>query len=141
MNKTHLGSIHAAAVVLLLALAMSACRDGDSDGPSGDSRRIVDAPIESIDILVRESFPPGYTAHITSGLPSGCAKFNEAKVTGRTGDSITIAVTNTLPAATNIACTTIYGFHETNLDLGQDFVSGRTYAVKVNDKTKTFVAQ
>lgn len=141
MNNTHLRPILAAAVVLLLAPAIAACRDGGSNGSSDDSRRIVDAPIESIDILVRESFSPGYTAHITSGLPSGCAKFNEAKVTGRTGDSITIAVTNTLPTATNIACTTIYGFHETNLDLGQDFVSGRTYTVKANDKSKTFVAQ
>jgi hypothetical protein len=111
------------------------------DGSSSPGRKVVDAPIDGIEILTRESAPPGYTAHITSGLPSGCAEFHEAVITGRAGDVITIRVTNTLPADKKVACDLIYGIHETNIDLGQDFFPKRAYTVKVNDKTQTFVAQ
>lgn len=127
--------------VLATALAFTACTPRNESGGASGDRKVVEAPIESVDILVRESFPPGYTAHITSGLPSGCAKFDKAGITGRTGDTITVSVTNTMPADDNVACTAIYGFHESNIDLGQDFVSGRTYTLKVNDKTETFTAQ
>ncbi|MGE3075369.1 MAG: hypothetical protein AB7N24_16560 [Dehalococcoidia bacterium] len=124
----------------LLALA-AACSERDrSPGGDGD-RKVVDAPIDGLDILVRESFPPGYTAHILSGLPTGCARFDAATLVGRSGTTITIRVTNTEPTDTHIACTAIYGTHESNVDLGQDFTSGTTYTVRVNDKTKTFVAQ
>ena len=46
-----------------------------------------------------------------------------------------------MPSDPKTICTGIYGYHETNLDLGQDFVSGRTYTVQVNDKEETFRAQ
>lgn len=123
---------------LACALAMAACSPRE---PADEDRKVVDAPIESIDILVRESFPPGYTAHIVSGLPSGCARFNMAAVIERTGNNIYISVTNTVPADPNVACTDIYGYHETNLDLGQNFRPGVTYTVQVNDKRTTFTAQ
>jgi hypothetical protein len=124
-------------LLVLLGVAAAACSPRD---PGGE-RRVVGAPIESIDILVRESAPPGYTAHIVSGLPSGCARFHEALLTGRAGNTITISVTNTMPSDPETVCTDIYGYHETNVDLGQDFVSGRRYTVRVNDKTQTFRAQ
>lgn len=127
--------------LLLLAMAVAILMVGCSPRDGEGGRTIVDAPIEAIDILVRESFPPGYTAKITSGLPSGCARFHEAKITGRRGTTITISVTNTMPSDPKTICTGIYGYHETNLDLGQDFVSGRTYTVRVNDKEETFRAQ
>ncbi|MBE0609093.1 MAG: hypothetical protein IH609_06925 [Dehalococcoidia bacterium] len=127
--------------LLLLALAVAILAAGCSPRDAEGERRVVDAPIEAIDILVRESFPPGYTAKITSGLPSGCARFHEAKISGRSGTTIAISVTNTMPSDPETICTDIYGYHETNLDLGQDFVSGQTYSVSVNDKTTTFRAQ
>ncbi len=122
---------------MAVAIVAAGCSPRDAEG----GRTIVDAPIEAIDILVRESFPPGYTAKITSGLPSGCARFHEAKITGRSGATITISITNTMPSDPKTICTGIYGYHETNLDLGQDFVSGRTYTVQVNNKEETFRAQ
>lgn len=125
------------AAQMLICLSMAAC-NGDS---ADDERKVVEAPIESIDILVRESFPPGYTAKITSGLPSGCARFHGARIANRVAETITVKVTNTLPAEDGVPCTAIYGYHEANVDLGQDFVSGQTYTVKANDKEKTFTAQ
>ena len=129
------------ALVAALLLAASSCSPRTpSPNPNGD-RTIVDAPIESIDILTRETFPPGYTAHIVSGLPGGCARFNLAEVLERTGNTITIRVTNTMPADPNTICTAIYGYKETNLDLGTNFTARQTYTVHVNDKTTPFVAQ
>ena len=130
-----------AAVGLVVGLAAFACTPRTESGGTTGDRRVVDAPIDGIDILVRESFPPGYTAHITSGLPSGCAQFDKAEITGRDNNTITIRVTNTIPDDDDVACTAIYGYHESNVDLGQDFVSGQTYTVKVNSETETFTAQ
>lgn len=121
-----------------LGLVLAGCSPRE---PEDHPRKVVDAPIERIDILVRESFPPGYTAHIVSGLPSGCATFHEARLTGRAGTTITIRVTNTVPAGPGVVCTDIYGLHESNVDLGQDFVPGRRYTVQVNDRETTFRAQ
>lgn len=98
------------------------------------------APIDGAEIVMRESAPPQYAVHITSGLPSGCAEFADATAS-RTGDAITITVRNTLPADARIACTQIYGTHETTVELGSDFVRGTTYRVRVNAKTIEFTAQ
>jgi hypothetical protein len=144
MNRNYLAALVAVACAIILLLLVG-CVPGNSG--TGDSnsdnapRESVAAPIEGLDILIRESFPPGYTLHITSGLPGGCARFEAATITGRSGSTITVAVTNTMPTGADIVCTAIYGYKETNLDLGQDFVSGQTYTVKVNDKTTTFTAQ
>ena len=58
-----------------------------------DDMKIVPAPIESVRINVAESFPPQYFVAITSGLPSGCIRFNDVEV-ARDGTIIAIAVTN-----------------------------------------------
>ncbi len=140
MKRSHFLVLAAMASVAVLFAAI-ACIPGKSGGGDEPDRKVVDAPIDRLEILTRESDPPGYTAHVISGLPSGCARFNDAAITARSDDTITILVTNTLPEDDSIACTAIYGYHESNLDLGKDFVSGRTYTVNVNDKTETFVAQ
>ena len=99
------------------------------------------APIESVEINIAESFPPQYFLHVVSGLPSGCAKFNQYEMT-RGGNEINVKVTNLVPAPDIlVACTMIYGFHESNIALGSDFEGGQTYTVHVNDATETFVAQ
>jgi len=136
---------HIAAVLLALAAvtALAAvCREdgGTVDGPDYPTT-VVDAPIDELDVLTLESFPPQYNVRILSGLPSGCARFHEASVTDRSGDVITIRVTNTTNADPDVACTAIYGTHESFVGLGSDFVSGRTYTVNVNGRSTTFIAQ
>jgi inhibitor of cysteine peptidase len=105
------------------------------------NRVVTDAPIDEVEILVLESFPVQYSARIVSGLPSGCAQFEAAEITGRTDSEVTIRVTNTVPADKTVACTAIYGTKETTVPLGTDFTSGKTYMVRVNDETATFTAQ
>jgi hypothetical protein len=100
------------------------------------------APIESVDILVMESFPPQYGVHIVSGLPSGCASFAGAEVIERSGTTVRIEVRNYMPAPdVNVACTMIYGYHESNISLGSAFESGVTYTVDVNGTVTEFTAQ
>ncbi len=100
------------------------------------------APIESAEILVMESFPPQYAVQIVSGLPSGCAVFLRSEVVERSGTTIRIEVVNQMPAPdSNVACTMIYGIHESSVMLGSEFESGVTYAVEVNDKVTGFTAQ
>ena len=100
------------------------------------------APIESVDVIVRESFPPQYVAVVTSGLPSGCAAFHSIEVE-RDGDTFSVTVLNTMPApGQDIACTMIYGYIENSVQLEGEFVSGTEYTVVVNSDTEmTFVAQ
>ena len=128
--------------LLILPLAFVACTgDSGGSGGGGGDRIVVDSPIEEIEILMRESFPVQYAALITSGLPSGCAVFDKAEETGRDGTTITIRVTHTMPSDPDVACTAIYGYHESTVELGTEFVSGTEYTVKVNDKETTFTAQ
>jgi hypothetical protein len=103
-------------------------------------RRPEPAPIDGLDIRIAESFPPQYFLHVQAGLPSGCAQQYRHDVE-RDGNVITVTVLNSLPTATDIACTAIYGIYELNIALGSDFDSGETYTVHVNDQETTFTAQ
>jgi hypothetical protein len=105
--------------------------------PAGTQR--VDAPIDGLDILILESFPPQYMLHIQAGLPSGCAK-QAGYEASRFGSVITVRVYNSIPTG-QVACTMIYGTYELNLNLGSDYTPGQTYTVRVNDETTTFTAQ
>ena len=92
------------------------------------------APIESVEILVLESYPEQYVVQIISGIPGGCATFDRADV-DRSGTDIRITVYNMVPAPDQmIACTAIYGIHDENVSLGSDFERGTVYSVYVNDQ-------
>jgi hypothetical protein len=104
-------------------------------------RIVVPAPIDKLELNISESQPASYAVHILSGLPSGCAQFNDARIASRAGTTITIEVTNTIPADRTIACTAIYGTHESTIELGTDFAAGKQYTVRVNDKELHFTAQ
>ncbi len=100
----------------------------------------VPAPIDGVDIVVRESSPPQYVVLVRSGLPSGCARF-ERIAHERDGDVIKITVTNLMPDDTEIVCTAIYGIAQNGVDLGSDFEEGKKYTIIVNDEhTTEFVA-
>lgn len=109
--------------------------------PDWDHERVEElAPIESIDVVVRESFPPQYALQITSGLPSGCAAFERTDVE-REGNVFTVTVINTMPAPdADVACTMIYGYFDQSVTL-EDIESGVEYTVNANDKTLTFTGQ
>lgn len=114
---------------------------GDVPPPvaSGD-RKLEVAPIEGLDVLIRESFPVQYAAVVKSGLPNGCAAFAGIEVE-REGNEFTLTVWNTMPSDPNVACTMIYGIAENTVTLGGGFTSGETYTVRAGDLETTFTAQ
>lgn len=99
-------------------------------------RTIVPAPIDELEVLIRESWPPQVSLRVMAGLPSGCAQ-RHSRTVERSGTTITVTVLNSMPKG-DVICTMIYGTYELNIDLGTDFVSGTTYTIRVNDKEETF---
>jgi hypothetical protein len=127
-----------AAVLIIGAVALAGTRIGPTPpGPSPDAaRQTVPAPIDDLQVLIRESNPPQITLKVKAGLPSGCAKYDSYSMV-RAGDAFTVTVLNSMPLG-NPICTMIYGTYELTIDLGEGFVPGTTYTVRVNDKTTTF---
>jgi hypothetical protein len=132
-------------LAILLAIAVFAfATDGDrgsgtSPPPDGE-RREVEAPVESFDLLILESFPPQYNVEIVSGLSNGCHLF-ERYETVRNDTDIRIIVWNTVLVDDDTVCAEIYGMHTGGVTIGSDFESGTEYTLTVGDKTETLVAQ
>lgn len=132
MRRLLLGSVLAAAAVL--AVAGAALAAGLAGG--GPSERVtVPAPIDGVEVIVRESFPQQVALRITAGLPSGCAQRHSHSVS-RSGDTFNVTVLNSMPSGDPI-CTMIYGTYELTVELGSEFAPGVTYTFQVNDKTTT----
>lgn len=135
-------------LVGLAGIGAVACgTDGSASPPTpaptqtrkaSDTKRLP-APIESVSIVMLKSYPPQYVVQITSGLPSGCAKFDSIDWE-RKGDRIAVHVYNTVPANEQMACTMVYGYHESSVNIGSAFTPGTTYTVDVNGTEKTFTA-
>lgn len=117
------------AAALLVAGAAALASNRGADTPPG--RTLVPAPIDQLDVLVRESAPPVVTVRIRAGLPSGCAR-QDSHTASVAGDVVTITVLNSMPSG-NPICTAIYGTYELSVDVS-GLASGRTYTVRVNDK-------
>ena len=126
-------TISLAAILLIGAVAFASGRGDLSPTPG---RQTVPAPIDDVQVVIRDSSPPQVTLNVKAGLPSGCAQ-RESHSISRTGDTVTVRVLNSILTG-DVACTMIYGTYELNLDLGRDFRAGGTYTVNVNDRTTTF---
>jgi len=134
-----------AAFAPLAFATLAACSDGSAPpegapAPPGPpavatGRTAVAAPIEAAELVVRESEPPQYAVTITSGLPSGCARFERIDVV-RDGYVVNVSVWNTLPSGPAVACTMIYGTTVHAAELGSDFVRGEAYSVHVNGERR-----
>ena len=146
-------SLAALAAIAVLAIVLAACSGsqaatstvppsppaGGTPGQTDEPERVEAlAPIEGVEILVAESWPPQYFVAVTSGLPNACMEFDRYEVT-REGDTIRVAVVNLVQAG--VPCEDVYGTVEHNIPLGSDLNPGTTYTVVVNDVTETFVTQ
>ena len=134
MKRVTVAAIVGIAVILLAgAVALAAAR---GDLPPTPGRHTVAAPIDDLDVVIRDSNPPLVTVKVKAGLPGGCAQKDSYSLS-RSGDTFMVSVLNSMPTG-NAVCTMIYGQYELNIDLGRDLVTGTTYTVRVNDKTATF---
>ena len=100
----------------------------------------VPAPIESVEILIMESFPPQYSMVVVSGLPNACVSFGGYRIADG-GEIIRVEIINLEPTDKAVVCAQVYSTVKTNIPLGADFESGKSYAVAVNDVTEIFIAQ
>ena len=106
----------------------------------GSSLVQVQAPIESVEVLIMESFPPQYMLVVVSGLPNACVTFGGYYL-DRDSDAIRVEISNGEPADPKVVCAQVYSTVETRIPLGSKFQSGKTYTIEVNDVTETFIAQ
>ncbi len=125
---------------LATALLLAACGAGAPAPHAEEARTEVRAPIVRVGVRVAESHPPQYFADITSALPDGCARFARTALR-RAGSTVFVDVFNSRPASDAVACTMIYGEHESAVPLGSDFAPGASYTLDVNGTRETFRAQ
>jgi len=127
------------ALVFVTPTGGSTSQVNETPDQSGEPETVEKlAPIDRVEILVAESFPPQYFVLVESGLPNGCVEFDRYEVT-RDGDMIRIAIINR--ELVGMACTDVYGTVEHNIPLGSDFDPDTMYTVLVNDVAETFVTQ
>jgi hypothetical protein len=126
-----------AALVFAIGLIV-ACR-GD-DAPPEDGTRLVEAPIESVEVVPAQSLPARYGVRVVSALPNGCHTYHDAKV-ARHGAVIDVTVRNAIPAHDGVPCTQIYGTIAHTVDLGTGFTPGAAYEARVNGHAATFTAR
>ena len=128
----HCYGLRCVGVVALAWVLLAGCGGAE---PTGDERKRVLAPVDDAQLLVDASGPPVYAVRITSGLPSGCARFDEIEVE-RDDAGFVVTVWNTMPADDDVACTMIYGTAVNTVELEGDLVPGRDYSVRINDTTR-----
>ncbi|MFP6593499.1 MAG: hypothetical protein VB860_00780 [Dehalococcoidia bacterium] len=118
-------------VIPVLFVLATACGSDDTPPDAEFAPRIeVLAPIDQAEVVVTGDAEPDYLLRIVSGLPNGCAKYDNTHV--RTiGDVITVSVMNTIPEDVRVACTEIYGSHERTVEL-QGLENATDYEIIVN---------
>ena len=91
--------------------------------------------ITSAELLVLEKWPPAYQVLVTAELwqGSGCSQLNGYDIARRTPNTLDVTVTHHYVTANNIACTADIAVEEFTIALGEDFVSGETYTVNINE--------
>ena len=95
-----------------------AARDPDDSGMV-----VAESPIDKVEIVILESFPPQYRLSIVSRLPLGskCSKFNGYDVTRPYRHGIRVRVTHLEVANKNVACTRDMPVVISEVGLGSDF--------------------
>ncbi len=113
--------------------------------PEDPSVDVVTArsPVESVELLIMESYPPQYSLYIVSALPKGssCSWFNGYDIGSPFPGRVEVEVTHHEVAELRV-CTADYPIVETFVPLGADFEPGQEYEVVVNGElAERFEAQ
>ena len=91
--------------------------DGDAVDQTATIRKLADAPIQSVELVIMKSDPVQITALIVVGLPNGC---HEAAgvATHIAGGILGVNVQNSVPALDGIACTDNFRTYVESVRLG-----------------------
>lgn len=102
---------------------------GLDDTPGGN------AMIDSVEVLIRESFPVQVSVVVRGNLSDACTRVGEIATT-RDGNTFNIDITTTRPA--DAVCAEVLTPFEQNIDLDVRGLKKGTYTVNVNGLTQTF---
>lgn len=106
--------------------------------PSRGEVEVFPAQVESLDILILESFPVQINVQVRGLLPGNCAQLGEASVEQQ-GDTFQVSVPALRPR--NAVCTRNLVPFETNVSLPVRGLAAGTYTVDVNGVTGTFTLE
>jgi len=106
-------------------------------GPTEPDLVIEPITIESVDVLILESFPPQAATHVKGVIGDGCSELHSEEQR-RTGDRVTITVLRRRPK--DAICTQIAKLYDRTIRLEGVFPPGR-YWLRVNDVEKAFTTQ
>ena len=135
MNKTKLF------VLILIVLAfLSACQPGE-DTPTppaldGEYTYGEDAIIDSLEVLLMESFPVQAQVLILGNLPDGCTELHEITV-DKEGQEFILTLTTRRPAG-DIACTEALVPFEESVSLDIEGLEAGTYTVIAQEEQAAF---
>jgi len=93
----------------------------------------VQLQIQSVQVLIAESFPPQVTARVTGIIPDSCTTAREPEIS-REGTTITIKIIGDRPDG--VACAQVISSYEKSIALGT--LDPGSYTLRVNNLTQTF---
>jgi hypothetical protein len=124
-------------LVLLGLIAFSACGREDSANsasPTGEgAMSTVKLQVQTVDVLIAESFPPQISAHVTAIIPDSCTKAREPEIS-RDGSTITVTLTGERPEG--VLCAQVISTYDKSIPLGT--LNPGHYTLHVNNVTKEF---
>ncbi len=92
--------------------------------------------IDSVEVLILESFPVQVTVNVRGNLSDACTKIAEVTTT-RDGNTFNIDISTSRPA--DAMCAQVLTPFEQNIPLDVKGLKKGTYTVNVNGTTETFV--
>ena len=109
--------------------------------PAGRPVVVKESPVESVELIILESFPPQYRIKVVSTMSgSSCSQFNGYDISRPFVNNIQVKVTYLAPAGV-VECTADVAYVETDIPLDSDFNSKEEYTVAVNNVSGIFIAQ
>ncbi len=124
------------AVILLAACQPSGQPSGGNDGSGGEMVPGQEATVESLKVMILESFPVQVQAIVSGYFPDGCVQLDTIKV-DQSGNDLILTI-NTLRPAGDVACTEALVPFEENVPLDVYGLPAGTYTVIAQDKTASF---
>ena len=109
--------------------------------PAGRPVVVKESPVESVELIILESFPPQYLIKVVSTMSgSSCSQFNGYDISRPFVNNIQVKVTCLAPAGV-VECTADVPYVETDIPPVSDFNPEEEYIVAGNNVRGTFIAQ
>jgi hypothetical protein len=121
-------------------MACLACGQEDPANPASPTGEptmsTVRLQVQTVDVLIAESFPPQISAHVTAIIPDSCTKAREPEIS-RDGTTITVTLIGERPDG--VACAQVISTYDKSIPLGT--LDPGHYTLHVNDVTREFEVQ